>query len=115
MGIVLEELESSDMIDVLHFMFEEDALGPSGEYLEARSSLRTSIYSNLYKEEYNYKVGSKGSGNFSPGDYNSSMANGEDLVPFDPMNAATKPYVPTTDFDPNSSLPFGGLIEAPEA
>lgn len=107
MGIVLEELESSDMIDVLHFLFEEDALGPTGEFIEARSTLRTSIYSNLYNREYRFKVGKSDSSR-------PMTANGEDLTPFDPMNSETKPYVPATDFNPESSLPFGGLIGAPE-
>lgn len=108
MGIVLEELDSSDMIDVLHFLFEEDALGPTGEFLEARSSLRTNIYSNMYKKQYKYKVGKSESSIPMPPE-------GEELTPFDPMNAETKPYVPPTDFNPDSSLPFGGLIDAPEA
>lgn len=115
MGIVLEDLDSSDMLDVIHYLFEEDSLGPSGEFLEARSSARESIYSMIYGAKYKYSI--KSSNTSSQYDRNSFMANGDDITPFDPESASfeTKPYIPPSDFDPDSYLPFGGSLEPPQA
>lgn len=105
------------MLDVVHFFMEEDLLGPSGEFLEAKSKVRETLYRHFYEEEYKYKVKSQNSG------YNYSTANG---VPSDgyfgtdvdnPLNEpvqATKPYVPPTNFDEDSLLPFGQLLDPPE-
>jgi hypothetical protein len=108
------------MLDVIHYIFEEDMAAASGEQAEARSNVRTILYRSFYEREYQYKSNSNSG---SVGSYNSgpTYADGspiepmEDLVPFDPLEQAkpTKPYVPPTDFNPESSMPFGTNLDAP--
>jgi len=119
-GIRLGEMESSDMLDVIHYLFEEDMAAASGEQAEARSNVRTILYKSFYEREYQYKLDSSSK---SKGSYGSSStyADGspiepmEDLVPFDPLEQAkpTKPYVPPTEFNPDSVMPFGTTLDAP--
>lgn len=101
LSLRLAEMELSDMLDVIHFFFEEDSRFVSAEEAEALSSLRTSIYRNLYGTTYQYSS-SKNKGN-------SDYANDGYFDDF----SETKPYIPPTDFNPNASNPFGSLLDAP--
>ncbi len=87
------------MLDVVHYLFEEDSRYSSAEEAESVSATRTSIYGRLYGTTYKYKVKSKSSG--GPADYSFSDPN------------EVKPYIPPTEFDPDSADPFGGLLDAP--
>lgn len=120
-GIRLEEMYASDMLDVIHFLFEDDMAAASGEQSEARSQVRTILYREFYEKEYRYKSDSS-----SRSDYRSSgpaYADGspidtfDDLEAFDPLEKSkpTKPFIPTTNFDPDSMLPFGKDLDAPLA
>jgi hypothetical protein len=108
-------MEASDMLDVLHYFFEEDIKTVStGEQSESIDSMRTNLY-QLYDQTYRYgaKKGnstSTGGRAYVTGDY--EFPND---VPFDPSAQETKPFVPATEFDPESSMPFGGLLDAPLA
>lgn len=88
------------MLDVIHFLFEEDSRFVSAEEAEALSSLRTSIYRNLYNTTYLYSSSKKKNNSSADSDY------------FDDF-AETKPYIPPTDFNPASSNPYGSLLDAP--
>ena len=108
-GIKLEELEASDMLDVLHYLFEEDLAVTSSEQMDAKNKYRASIYRNFY--DVSYKYGSSSSNNNY--DYGLDELDG-------PVNAqpniakTTKPYIPPTPFNPDSPNPFGGALrEAP--
>lgn len=83
----------------------------SGEQAEARDAMRVQIYRDLYKTEYKYSSKSSGTTDFS------ALDDPFDDVPtpVDPMEKsfATKAYVPPTNFDENSSKPFGGILDAP--
>lgn len=98
------------MVDVIHYFFEEDMMHAStGEQLEAISDMRTELY-RMYGKTYSYGVSKKSK--------TSRAYVGEDFdfdndVPFDPANQETKPFVPATEFDPDSSMPFGGVLDAP--
>jgi hypothetical protein len=104
----------SDMLDVLHFFFEEDSTSmSSAEQVEARDSVRENLYSTLYKTTYKYSQSKS-----------RAVANPEDLPfedeeplpkPFDPLevNKPPKPFKRATDFDPDSALPFGSVLDAP--
>lgn len=111
-------MDAPEMLDILHYLFEEDFLSTHPEMVEAKSDIRALIYETLYEKEYKYKVKK------SDNTYNASgqaLSDGlygdyekeEDLKPFDPLAGPTKPYTPPTDFDENSSLPFGGLLDGP--
>ncbi len=97
------------MLDVLHYLFEEDMRYGTAEEAEAVSNTRTMLYRQLYGTEYKYKVASKKSGN------NKSYASGQDfddLTPFDPDSAVTKPYVPPTQFD-EAGVDSSGILDGP--
>lgn len=97
------------MVDVLHYYFEEDLSVVSQEEVAAKSESRSVIYRTLYGTTYKYKVDT-GSNRQTTASGSSSF---DDLVPFDPSNSVTKPYVPPTDFDPEMAKPFGTVLDAP--
>lgn len=121
-GLQLAEMDSSDMLDVLHYMLEEDMFVGSAAEIESRSKTRKYIYEEMYERTYLYGV-SVDNGNSSmtasgldvyPED---GFMSDEIIVPFDPneppIEKTRKPYIPPTNFDPNSSLPFGGKLDGP--
>jgi hypothetical protein len=113
-GVRLKEMEASEMVDVVHFLFEDDLNVSSSELMEARSSVRTTIYESLYGEKYKYEYKPPKKENQANGDpFGSDSFN--DLAPFDPSEPPkpTKPYTPPTDFNEESSLPFGETLDAP--
>ena len=113
-SVNLGELDSKDMLDVIHFILEEDLLASTEEEVHYKSSSRKLIYEQFYEEEYKYErkvAQSKGSTTAS-----GEIINDEDLVPFDPtVKNVRKPYVKPTDFDPNSNKPFGNVLDGPIA
>lgn len=109
------------MLDVIHFLFEDDMAAASGEQAEARSAVREILYRNFYDREYKYKSksssGSSGRSGYSGPTYadGSPIDAVDDLQPFDPMDQArpTKSYIPPTEFNPDAALPFGKDLDAP--
>tara|TARA_B110000977_G_scaffold200698_1_gene292191 strand:- start:1887 stop:2225 length:339 start_codon:yes stop_codon:yes gene_type:complete len=97
LGLDLEGMEMSPMLDVIHFFFEEDSRYASGEEAEAVSKMRTQIYSGMYGTTYKYAVkssSSKGASGF-----------GDDME--------LKPYIPPTEVDIDSPQPYGSVLDAP--
>jgi hypothetical protein len=111
-GLKLETLNAVDLLDVLHYYFESDNTYTSKEQADGITSLRKSLY-GLYGQTYSY--GTKASSASSGRSYVSSDAgfDFDDPVPFDPTKAETKPFVPATTFNPESSNPFNGLLDSP--
>lgn len=116
----LLQLNSIDLLDVLHYYFEVDHHYSTAEEAEARSTLRTGIYRNFYDitYKYQYKTSNKGY-NSTSGNY---AANGEPIMDGfvgtdveDPLQEKkpTKPFVPATEFNPDSPNPFGGALDPP--
>lgn len=87
------------MLDVTHFFFEEDYRYRSQEEVQAVSAIRTQVYESLYGVSYPYKV-------------NSSSTTRSDSSEVGDVESV-KPYIPPTDFDPESSNPFGRTLEPP--
>lgn len=87
------------MLDVIHFFFEEDSRYRSQEEIQTVSAIRTQVYESLYGINYPYKVKSQAtsSNNFSD---------------VDDVNSV-KPYMAPTEFDPESTNPFGKTLEPP--
>lgn len=118
-GVKLEELDVSDMLDVIHYMFEEDMKIPSAEVAEAVSKSRSILYRELYGREYQYAVGTQkifpGEGIEPPLD----SSDDDDITPFNPTwgtqatSSTTKPFIPATDFNPDAVSPFGTTLDAP--
>lgn len=95
LGLNLEEMEMSQMLDVIHYFFEEDSRVGSAEEAEAISAMRTTLYAVMYGTQYKYRINIDKTGN-SAG-----------------MGGTTKPYIPPTDFDADSVSPFGSVLDSP--
>lgn len=104
-------MEGPDMVDVIHFLFEEDARYSSGEEAESVSKLRSMVYSTMYNTTYKY--GSSSGASASSG--GRRYVNDSDSMDFSdlPIPKEVKPYVAPTDFNPNSAMPFGSALDAP--
>jgi hypothetical protein len=103
-------MEASDMSDVIHFYFEEDSKYASAEQAESISKLRNQLYL-MYNQIYKYGMsGSRSSRAYMP--KGSSADYGFDD---DGLGAVgeSKPYIPPTDFNPESVNPFGPDLDAP--
>jgi hypothetical protein len=108
----------SDMIDVLHYLFEHDSTSiSSGEQLEARDKVRENLYRTMYGVRYKYSTPSKSSsGAYDAGNVLDLPVDEEDIpAAFDPMNSFDRPksFIPPTDFNPDSASPFGSALDAP--
>lgn len=96
------------MLDVLHFLFEDDLIFGTGEQLEAKNKVRSTIYKEFYKSSYRYDS-SKSSSTY---DYGFDDIDAPVNIPA--SQAQTKPYFPPTNFDPDAANPFGAALrEAP--
>ena len=98
----------SDMLDVVHYIFEEDSTFVSQEQFQSRDSFRVKMYRDLYERSYNYSRVPKKSNGIT--DFDEDF---EDMTPVDPLKPPTKGYVPPTDFDASRPNPFGGVLDAP--
>ena len=97
------------MLDVLHFLFEDDLLAGTGEQLEAKDKLRSNIYKEFYNSSYRYAASKSSASNYDYG-----FENLDDPVNIPASQAHTKPYFPPTNFDPEAANPFGSALkEAP--
>lgn len=100
-------MEASDMLDVLHYFFEEDIRFSSAEQAQAVDMGRKSIYQTMYGIEYKYAASSsKKNNNFTPSASDGSF---DQITPFSPSKDTVKPFIPATEFDPETGIP--GLIE----
>jgi hypothetical protein len=104
-------MDASDMLDVLHFFFEEDLNYSTGEQAEAVSKIREMIYRDMYGTiyKYAYKDSSNKTKSFDEDDFGL-----DDVTPYDPTSKQVKPYFPATEFDAEVGLDFGlGKLEPP--
>ena len=109
-GLQISELSSSEMLDVIHVLFEEDFTSAvSGEHIDAKNKIRKIMYREFYDKTYAYG----GSSNENSGDFENAPMDYSDITPFDPAKAAVKPFVPATDINENSPKPFGKLLDGP--
>jgi hypothetical protein len=114
-GVRLLELSMSDMLDVLHFLFEDD-IGSivNKEQSDARDLSRETIYSSMYGSTYAYGSSKKPT-DFS--ELDDPLGDDDIPMPVDPFErsgaVAPKPYTPATDFNPDADNPFGRLLDAP--
>lgn len=100
LGLRLAEMELSDMVDVLHYLFEEDSRFGTAEEAEALGTMRSTLYSTMYGTTYRYSL-------------KSSNSRGRSSNEFSPSTEDLKPYIPPTEFDPTSHRPFGDVLNAP--
>ena len=85
------------MLDVIHYLYEEDLKYTNVEEAQWIDAKRKHIYKELYNEDYKY---------FSTKEVSElSNADGDE--------DAVKPYIPPTEFNPESPNPFGAVLDAP--
>ena len=101
-------MESSEMLDVLHYFFEDDLRYGSGDEAKAQDKLRKELY-RLYGRDYKYGSSSPGTTYGGRAYVSSDGVDSFDVSPVD----ARKPYVAPTQFNPESANPFGSVLDAP--
>lgn len=114
-GLKLVEMEAADMLDVIHYYAEQDFRYASADQAEVVSKGRTALY-EMYGMEYKYgNTSSSNSGTTYGGRVyiTDESPSNDDLVPFDPANQKPKPFVKATEMNPDSSMPFGSVLDAP--
>ena len=98
------------MLDVLHYLFEEDLSVSTNEELDAKNKIRKTIYTQIYNK--NYSFGNTNSDSFNSYDYGLDDIDAPVNIPA--TRNQTKPYFPPTNFDPDAANPFGAALrEAP--
>ena len=113
-GLQLTGMEASDMLDVIHYLFEDDMRFTSGEMADAVTKSRTSLYEQMYGTTYIFSgVSSNSQSRYASGP--STFDNFDDVKPYDPTKKKTKPYIPATKVDPDSGMLMdtSGLLEPP--
>lgn len=114
-GIRLGEMEASDMLDVIHYLFEEDVAFVSEEQAQVQSGTRVRLYQDMYGTPYKYAYKSKSNGRtYIDESVIDEPFTQEDLPkPFDPRATQVKPFIPATKINPDAADPFGGVLDAP--
>jgi hypothetical protein len=119
-GINLKEMEASDMLDVLHYFFEDDLFYSSVEQADGRDRSREAIYRDFYNSSYAYSTGA--SSNSASGGVNKNFDNfeftpeeEEKIVPFDPLQKrkTVKPFIRPTNVNAAADQPFGDMLDGP--
>ena len=114
-------MEASNMLDVLHYFFEEDLFYSTVEQAEGRDRSRVAIYQDFYNSSYAYSTtsGSTASGrgytkNFDDYEFISEEEE-EKIVPFDPLQKKkeTKPFIRPTVVNAAADQPFGNTLDGP--
>ena len=105
-------MEASEMVDVLHYFFEEDYLVAStAEKASNVTRFRKNLYKNLYEKDYNYGYDDSQSSPRASSNFESEDDEDFAVEPFD-VSSVTKPYVPPTE-PMGGTNPFGDLLDGP--
>jgi hypothetical protein len=88
-------MEASDMLDVVHYFLDEDMRYSTLEELKIHGHVRKTIFGDFYGTEYRYAMSD-----------DSSESSDSEFV---------KPYIPPTEVDPDSHVPFGSALDSPLA
>lgn len=95
------------MLDVIHYFYEEDMNYSSLEQIQMSDARRINIFEGLYGVTYPYASDSARAAT------QDEFGNIKQFNPAGNGNGTTKPYMPPTDFDPDSFNPFGQALDAP--
>ena len=109
--VKLAEMDAADMLDVIHFLYEEDMAYSTREEQQYADHRRVAIWNSMYKMPYKYSATQENADIF-----NTAMQEDGD-IDFTPFSASrsnsVKPYFPPTDFSADDGDPFGGVLDAP--
>lgn len=114
-------MPATDMLDVIHYFFEDDANYSTAEQAKARTGMRTQIYENLYNTTYKYGADedtSNMAGGVAPTRDFDALDEEEILDPINPFakkNKSATPYTPPTQLREDAVNPFGDVLDAPLA
>ena len=118
-GINLQELDASDMLDVLHYLMEEEMIRQHHNGADIPGAVRDYLYWELYGVRYPYYTPRGGRRYSSAADGTELLDDPlEDVTPFNPQDGKAQPvkaYVPPTEVDPDAPNPFGSALDAPLA
>lgn len=112
-------MNASDMLDVLHYFFEDDMNYASAEQADARDRSREIIYKDFYSSRYAYSNTQARSGNSFSADGQGvlkdfdAVDDEKPIEAFDPMKKPPKPFVPATQVNAASPKPFGSVLDEP--
>jgi hypothetical protein len=113
----LANIEASDMLDVIHYLFEQDVLFVSGEQVAYKDTFRKNLYENLYNSTYKYANKSELDGSYGMDALDAPLAEApieEDKIRvFSPREKTAKPYTPPTEVKADDIKPFGSVLDAP--
>ena len=116
-GLRLETMEASDMLDVLHYFFEESVNFSTAEQAKAADQLRIKLYKDMYNRSYKYAAKSSGGFTASGGmDFEAENPEpaAEKVEPFNPRHKEpTKAFVAATPVGDDDVNPFKGVLDAP--
>lgn len=93
-------MESSEMLDVIHVLFEDDVL-PTWEHdQDIKGKVRKSIYRQMYKRDYKYGSASA-EGRTSEWEFGDTPTYDPEFdgIYGPPTDGSIKPYIPPTDED----------------
>jgi hypothetical protein len=115
----LASMEASDMVDVIHYFFEEDTVFFSTEQAAYKDALRNNLYKDMYESDYKYVNKSNSDVNYGldnlDGPLNASgdPLDQEKIKVFSPREKTAKPYMPPTEMSADGIKPFGSVLDAP--
>lgn len=93
------------MLDVLHYLLEEDANFVSQEQYQSRDHVRNVVYKNVYNKSYVYA-------NSDTRDFGYESAADDLDIPVTTAAKSTevKPYIPPTRVNADADNPFQGVL-----
>ena len=118
-GLQLASMRPNDMLDVLHYFFEDDLDYSTAEQAKVRGNVRTHIYEGMYESKYKYLPDDESSQTAS-GDYSATQdfdsEEEDDLI--DPFASSkekkvVKPFMKATTMGPDEDNPFDNILDAP--
>lgn len=97
----------SNMLDVMHYLFEEDVNFISPEQMEGRSRTRRIVYDKIYDRVFEYGMNTIPSYDDASNEFGDAGAYVE-RKPYE--TSEVKPFIPATNFDPDAPNPFQGVL-----
>jgi hypothetical protein len=114
-GLRLAELPASEMLDVLHYFFEEDYMFTSEEQSVYKQRFRKHTYETLYGISYAFYDESYDKSQELESAIDDSENEPEEVInPFNPRaKKETKAFIEPTLPVENSNKPFGDILDMP--
>jgi hypothetical protein len=114
-GLRLADMDASDMLDVIHYFFEDDYRYASDQEQIYKDEFRKSFYKRVYSYEYRYaSEETSNRGSYRDFDLESSDEVEEVIQPFSPREQkATKAFIEATPIVGDEIKPFGSILDGP--